>query len=544
MTTQTPTQSSSTTASFTPPKNPRQLPHLFTLLLAPLFPFLIFTRSRNLPLYLAIPFALLFVLPTFPLITLLSDNSNLTDFNTAQTNFSQITNWYFTPHATTLIPPIFVIAIAYLPVLLILSFLLTPRAASLHQTFRSAYVTSLRRLCLLTPLLFLFTSLFPVGMFLTDTFSDYASKQHMQQWRQQNPSPYDVVKANAFGDGISGKDYDSYSQSLWYRKETNQRRAYISTSEYHFYNSLGNILGMNFCILLTFLSLTLLRAFATQKSLYFKPQSYWPATCENCNYPIFTPEKSIDDQNLEVNCPECGHLTLNSLSPNRRLDDPYTRATTLKQKLIAPFILIYLFLLKPKTLALQIKTQSPNPKHHQLARLTLFAILPLTLFCSFLYYLADELSLSFLTTPGKYGMIKYGYYIPHHGFYNDFFFDTYIVAIIIILCAYPAIQIIALISALTRSIIYRKPNPHFALKLANTITPACIFIAFLVFLIHLFLTNIYHAFTSNFISSLPTLIQDNQSFAGFFSLAIGSLAFLYILTITLYILHKSRPANT
>ncbi|QQE12355.1 hypothetical protein JD969_02450 [Planctomycetota bacterium] len=501
------------------------------IFLSPIAPSYALSHANSIPFIFTFIFALLASIIAAPLIQAANNAYQIQTLAEAIRLLVRHVQFLFTAESY-INPPALFLTIAYTLAMLLLAFLLTPRAAVPYQNLRQAYRISVKHFTIITPALYLTIIALLFFSNFTRFYQSYQVHQNLQQWQQQHPHPRQQrITQNPTKTVITNDTTLQQQTNAWMIRRNEAERTFEKSSAYTRAYTIGSFIGVNGCILASLFFLMIFRAFATQKQLQYKPQSRWPAICESCSYHIFS-IKTNDSQHPEPTCPECGHPISSSLNPIHRIDDPFTSAATFKQKTFAPFKLAFLFLFKPSKLANQLQPHTSSFKHHQLARLAFYSIPILTFIALTCGYAASHPNLSFL------------YEINNRfGFYNYFYFEAYSLTIISLIFTYLLIQIIAFMNALTLSLLYRKANPYFAIKLANLTAPAIILLAFSLTLLSNIIFRVYLALPTDFTNALPFQLSNLFFFRRILWLTFTLLGLLYILSNTIRILRKTRFTN-
>ena len=506
----------------TPPKPPQPLHAAWVLLLSPLLPFYTLPRASKTPLHLAIPFALAAVPLFIPLLTLIWNPNEYNTFSKAIDTFQKMCVWYFSPSPAPLfIPPIFLITAMLLAVLLLLGLILLPRVASPHQTMWQAYPAALKRLSLITPTLFLMAIPFLLCIAMPEIIKNHTINQRVAAFEQANPRPR-----------FNGKQPQQMTEA---EKQWSKQHFEIYFRPHWNISKTTNTYAIPLATLIFISTPLMFRFYARKFPSPAGNRSKWPATCEACGYHIFSPNNKKHHHHSQA-CPECGLPITKSIQPDHRIDDLCTRAPFAIKRLHYVFPLTFQLLFKPKTLADQLRTHNANPAHHQTARLALTLIIPLTCLCAFLVSTASN---------------KFDFEFPYHidfGFsptlYNEFYFNFAIAAAIVLVATYILIQLLAFLNAAYISLLLRKPNPFFAMKLANLSAGALLLITFASFLSFFLFHKTLPYLPAHFFNTLPDAFQSSEVLAYFLPFAVGAFLLLaWLIPVNFYIMQRCRHAN-
>ncbi|QQE13784.1 hypothetical protein JD969_10075 [Planctomycetota bacterium] len=428
-------------------------------------------------------------------------------------DLSEIYSFFFEPVAFN-IPPIIYFVILFAILLPIFALILTPRIAAPYTSFFTTYLASFKRTLLITFPFYIIIAIFLFSLVLPNILTQNTRDRLENQWLQQNPRP----TSNLNGKITAWQaEYSKYNINIYRLPEIER------------INRIGQFITAGGAYLAILLFLTLLRLATYNRPYILK--SHWPATCEQCNYNIFTPPPSTDaptSQEHQTHCTECGSEIILSIPPIHRIDDPISNASSLPQKILALITLTSLFLFKPTTLAKRLRINDPSSSHHAHARLALALILPLSIITTILLF-----SLIQILDPNTPSLPNPIIDPEPYLFFAPFF----------ICVTYLTIQLLAFFNSLLL-FFYRKPNLHFAMKLANLaafpiFTIINLYLTLLISLTFFYATSLGQAFISLF----PSEYVGNYSFNATTAIVLGIILPAWLISNTHLILKQSRFSN-
>ncbi|QDU32016.1 hypothetical protein KS4_00440 [Poriferisphaera corsica] len=535
------------------------------------------THLSLLFLFLSLP-TILTLLASFilaPLIIILS--YIYFDYSTYQTNayfISSFTNAYLAA-SDLYLPPFLIMLIALTLILPIIALFFTPRTAAPHLPFRFAYISAYKRTAYFIPLILFILTLALTALVTPSQLENSYITQQRSNWLTQNPDPSESYGYNIIGD-LSDEERNIYAD--WESRYVAHEQQ-INDSPYrhriHFINSTSYWFTP---LLFSMILLTLLRIFTHRRPA--PPRSSWPASCESCNYPIFSPQPPSPPQNprkldsfhtdqqsisestslttqpqsvatatltapATVNtqednfrgCPECGQPISLSIPSNHRIGDPIHRAPTLLKKILTIPALAYQFLLTPSSLGRSLQTLTPPQTHHHTARVILLATLLMTPLITLLCFpiLANTNPYNFPNT-----FINY----------IESLISLLPLLFLPLLILYSLIQIIALLNTASILITARRLRPHLAMHIANlAAAPVLLFLFFYPILINItilitqanFFKPIYRHL--DFKVGQYSFYADPQTLQLFVGIAAPIIFFLFLFFATARIILRARYAN-
>ncbi|WP_432798618.1 hypothetical protein [Poriferisphaera sp. WC338] len=523
-----------------PTVKPRQLSWWVAILFAPVAPFYVIGREERLPIWAALIYVLVVTVLLVPAATVLCNvlgyaRGGMDAWRLA----GSIYDWFFSVEPTVILPPIVWFGVISLLAVALVGFVFLPRMAKPRETIRSAYPSALRRVCLIYPAIFVTITMFAFGLQAIFYFQHQHFNYAYNQWMIMHPYPQSSNGVQPSAQAM--KDWnDAFNQ--FHTDYYNSRSVTAVSMEEWLQNHADKLVFVLF-LLAVLAILFLLRM--VSKQMMMRPRSHWPATCEGCGYNIFTPvsRNAITSEDDHVNaletyqgnsiCTECGELIEMSIPSNHRIDDPTRRADTWYRRISKLWDLTILFLFKPKVLSRQIRIHDPSMHHHWVARLVLWLLIPITVFCVVVGIVHDYLLWA--------GIDHFFVAWSWERLTREW--EAYpIIVLVSVSVAYLVIQLLAMMGMVTLSL-SKAPNPHFAMKVANLASGPLMVLAVVTYVLNISAYYVFDALPRSFYQMFPRDFRGPEIFVMAFVIASSIFALSWLFFSARRVLHYTRYAN-